>query len=106
MTPNDLPDRIKRHIPLLLACPLVSSGHLFGQTFFTNSISHREAMKLVSRLEVGMREEDVTRFFEANGLHLAARAGAIGGWDSVYVLTNGCSLRLDYTPREFIGVLD
>jgi hypothetical protein len=49
-----------------------------------------------------MREEDTTKFLETNGLHVAARAGTIGGWDSLYVLTNGCSLHLDYTPREFI----
>src|SRR3954469_3011713 len=90
-----------------ILCLLFCGGFVFSQSFFTNPVGQVDAISLASRLRVGMREEDASRFLETNKLHLTLRAGAAVGWDSVYVLTNGCSLHLDTPhvrlPRTVIG---
>ena len=81
-------------------CLLLCGGSLFAQRFFgTNWISQEHAIKLVSRLKKGMPEEDAAPLLETNKLHMWTRVGAAGGWDAIYVLTNGCSLHLSYTAR-------
>lgn len=98
-------------ITLIAWCVLVSSGRLFGQVFatnngvvvVTNTISQAEAIKVASRLRVGMREEDVVRVLATNRLYSTFSLGAMTGWTSFYTLSNGCSLGLDYIAREVRG---
>ena len=74
---------------------------MFGQVLFvTNMVSQAQAIEIASHLKVGMHEEDAGRFLATNSLHRAVSIGAMAGWDSFYPLSNGCSLVLDYSPRE------
>jgi hypothetical protein len=78
----------------------VAAGTLLAQGIhWSNAVSQAEAVAVVSRLHVGAREGDVMPFLETNHLRTWVRVGAATGWDSVYVLSNGTQLHLDYRAR-------
>jgi hypothetical protein len=72
----------------------------YGQVYYTNDVTRAEAIRVASRLRVGMWEEDASRILSTNGLKNAIGAGAITGWDRCYRLSDGTSLHLDYRARE------
>jgi hypothetical protein len=66
-----------------------------GQIIPTNKMARVEAVKLASRLTVGMEESHMVRFLDTNGLSAGFTVGGIGYGTKVYVLSDGCSLNLD-----------
>jgi hypothetical protein len=77
---------------------IVTSNH--GVYAVQNTLSPAVVVKLVSRLHVGMKEEEAAAFLWTNKLGSTFSIGAITGWDAVYTLSNGCSLHLDYSARS------
>src|SRR5258708_26581629 len=49
-----------------------------------------------------MKEEEAAAFLWTNKLGSTLSIGAITGWDTVYTLSNGCSLHLDYSARSIL----
>lgn len=74
----------------------------FAQQFPTNSISQAVAVRITSRLRVGLREDDLSSALdEPNGLKSGGRVGDSFGWTHFYYLSNGCFLDLYFEPGEF-----
>ena len=79
---------------------------LFGrsanaQTLNTNKLNPREAIKIVSHLTAGMREEEATRFLKKNGLKSWGSLGDSFCWADCVELTKPFCLALVITPKEF-----
>ncbi len=72
----------------------------YGQVYYTNDVTRAEAIRVASRLRVGMWEKDASKLLSTNGLKNAMGIGAITGWDRCYGLSDGASLHLDYRARE------
>jgi hypothetical protein len=66
-----------------------------AQIIHTNEMGRVQAIKLASRLKVGMETDAMIRFLETNGLPAGFTVGGIGYGTRVYVLSDGCSLCLD-----------
>lgn len=72
-----------------------------AQRFPTNSINAGQAIRLASRLKVGMREQDVAKVLdEQNGLRSGGDIGDSIGWTRFYLLGDGCFLDLQMDPKE------
>jgi hypothetical protein len=83
-------------ISRLLASGLIASVLCAGaQIIRTNKMGSIQALKIASRLKVGMQIRDMERFMETNGLTEGFTLGGIGYGTKVYVLSDGCSLCLD-----------
>src|SRR3954471_6033510 len=76
---------------------IITTNH--GVYEVQNTLSQAEVVKVVSRLHVGMKEEEAAAFLWTNKLGSTISNGAMSGWDAVYTLSNGCSLHLDYEAR-------
>jgi hypothetical protein len=84
---------------------LVSATPLLAQRFPTNSINTAQAIKLASRLRVGMREQDVAKVRdEQNGLKCGGDVGDSIGWTRFYLLADGCFLDLRMEPKEVLSL--
>ena len=70
-----------------------------SQVYSTNNVPRAEAIRVASRLRVGMWEEDASKILSTNGLKNAIGVGAVTGWDRCYDLSDGTSLHLDYRAR-------
>src|SRR2546423_3244416 len=77
---------------------IITTNH--GVYAVHNALSQAEVVKLVSRLHVGMKEEEAAAFLWTNKLGSTVSIGAVTGWDAVYTLSNGCSLHFDYSARS------
>lgn len=76
-------------------------SYTFAQTFMaTNKVDRVQAVKIASRLKVGMREETVEKILTTNGLTGSLKVGCSHGWTSAFILSDGCSLALDIAPKQ------
>jgi hypothetical protein len=68
--------------PLFVALLLIVTACGVGQTISTNKMTRAEAARLASRLPLGIREGDMYRFMETNGLTAGFTIGgiAVGTW--------------------------
>ena len=81
-------------------CLLVS--YALAQRFSsTNTVNRVQAGRIVSRLKVGMHEEDAEKILAQSGItNKAFRVGCSHGWTSTFILSDGCSLALDIAPKQ------
>jgi hypothetical protein len=87
----------------LLLVLLVTAMPSLAQRFPTNSINAAQAIKLASRLSVGMREQDIAKLLDKqNGLNPGGQAGDSFGWTRFYLLADGCFLDLQMDPKEVL----
>jgi hypothetical protein len=86
---------------LLAAGILIAFGFAYAQRFPTNDISQAQAINIASKLRVGMTHEQMAKIIERqNGLKGGMGVGSpISGWTYFYVLSNGCSLDLEFGPK-------
>jgi hypothetical protein len=86
---------------ILLAAGILVFGYAYAQRFPTNNITQAQAIKIASKLQVGMTHEQMAKVVERqNGLKGGMGVGSpISGWTYFYVLSNGCSLDLRFDPK-------
>ena len=84
-----------------LSTLLLLSTWVWGQSnvHYSNYVGRAEAIRVASRLKVGMWEENASKLLATNGLKYAIGVGAVAGWDQCYGLADGTSLHLDYRAR-------
>lgn len=58
------------------------------------------AITAASKLSLGMREEEAEKILTASGFTGSMKLGCSHGWNSVFILSNGCSLALDIAPKQ------
>jgi hypothetical protein len=103
MMPNkpDAPNAAMRTVSSALLSGLLAFCVGAGaQTFFTNRIGSAQAIKVASRLKIGMSEGVVDRFLETNGLTGGCTVGGIHGGTRFYLLSDGCFLDLEVSARS------
>jgi hypothetical protein len=82
---------------------LVTAMPSMAQRFPTNSIDSAQAIKLASRLRLGMREQEIAKVLdEQSGLKFGGKVGDRIGWTRFYLLADGCSLHLQMDPKEVL----
>ena len=84
---------------LLLLCCLMLESCLLGQTNATKKIARAEAIRIASRLIVGMRQADASKMLVQGGFQEVS--AALCSHDTFlqnYPLTDGCDLCLEYMP--------
>ncbi len=86
---------------LFLLVLLTTAVPSLAQRFPTNSINAAQAVKLASRLHLGMQEKDVAKVLdEQNGLRSGGDVGDSIGWTRFYLLADGCFLDFQMDPKE------
>jgi len=94
---------MKASIALLFSILFVAAGYLHAQRFPTNNVSQTQAVKIASRLWIGMSEEDVVEVVDKkNGLKTGGSVGVgpASSWTRIYLLSNGCFLDLEIEPNQ------
>lgn len=92
---------MKTAATLVLLGVLTTVTPSLAQRFPTNSINAAQAIKLASRLQVGMQEQDVTKVLdEQDGLRSGGNVGDSIGWTRFYLLADGCFLDLQMDPEQ------
>jgi hypothetical protein len=86
---------------LLTAGILIVFGYAYAQRFPTNNITQAQAIKIASKLRVGMTHNQMVNVVERqNGLKGGMGVGSpISGWTYFYLLSNGHRLDLRFDPK-------
>ena len=101
--PRNTGTRFLKPRTLLLGVGLSVVAIAYAQRFPTNNISQEQAINIVSRLRIGMKEEEVARVVDKqNGLSSAGNVGDSTGWTRTYLLSNGCFLDLQMDPKKIV----
>jgi hypothetical protein len=100
-TSNEKRRDMKMSTALLCLSLFVAVDYVHAQQFPTNNVSQEQAVRIASRLRVGMSEGDVAQVVDQqNGLKSGGDIGGSLGWSRFYLLSNGCFLDLKMKPKE------
>src|SRR6266852_3926437 len=84
---------------ILLLGALIFAFDATAQRAFTNNVDQARAIKIASRLTVGMREEAVEKILDHSDLKYPIRAGDSFGWTRFYTLADGTALGLEFDSK-------
>src|SRR2546429_8017211 len=89
--------RIMRATAISICCGvLLFACYATGQRSFTNKVERAVAIKVASRLAIGMREEAAASILERNDLRHPIRVGDSFGWTRFYTLADGTALGVEF----------